>query len=260
MISYLFRLHTGIPLEDAEDELLSSGLLDLYAIEEPSTGETLIGGRFPKNFPTHLLKSCTLTESIEAPTVNWQEQWAQFAEDFHDGKAHIDLTRFGRNHTLLLLPGPGFGDLSHPTTYLMLELMKNRAENRSVIDIGCGSGILTLAALLFGAKSAIGIDIDPLAIEHAKNNATLNQLPALFSLTMPNNLPASNILLVNMILPEQCIVMKDLLRLNALADIWITSGILIDQRKEYLELTSFWGWRLLEETKQDEWLAFVFSM
>ena len=83
-------------------------------------------------------------------TVNWEEQWALFAESSFDGKAHIDLSQFGGASTLLLLPGPGFGDLSHPTTYLMLKMMQNRVQNLPVLDIGTGSGILALAALSLG--------------------------------------------------------------------------------------------------------------
>jgi len=179
--------------------------------------------------------------------INWDEQWAQFAENFYDGKAHISLG----NATLLLLPGPGFGDLSHPTTRLMLQLMAGRVKNQTVLDIGCGSGILTLAALLLGAKSAIGIDIDPEALVHAKKNAKLNNLNATFTDKIPSK--HYSIALMNMILPEQKAVTKPQ------ADLWITSGILVQQRKEYHALTETCDWKLLEEKRCGEWLGFVFK-
>src|SRR3990172_3771542 len=77
--------------------------------------------------------------------INWMEQWEQFAPNFHDGYAHIDLSRFGAETPVRLKPGPGFGDLSHPTTRIMLELVGKRLKKRPLIDIGSGSGILTLS-------------------------------------------------------------------------------------------------------------------
>ena len=72
----------------------------------------------------------------------WDQQWELFAPQFKEGKAHIDLTDYGVCKTLQLYPGPGFGDLSHPTTRLVLQLMKPHLQQRLAIDIGCGSGIL----------------------------------------------------------------------------------------------------------------------
>lgn len=184
--------------------------------------------------------------------INWEEQWAFFAENFYDGKAHIDLGE----KTLLLLPGPGFGDLSHPTTALMLEMMKTHVTGESVLDIGTGSGILTLAALLLGARFAHGIDIDPDALLHAEKNNVLNGLEARFSKTLPNKLPPS-IVLMNMILSEQRLAFSS--RANQAAKLWITSGILATQATEYLAQASDWGWELHSTHRRSDWLGFVFN-
>jgi len=191
--------------------------------------------------------------------IDWTQQWELFAENFHDGKAHIDLTRFGGSSILRLLPGPGFGDLSHPTTYLMLQLMEGRVKDQSVLDIGCGSGILGLSALQLGAKQVLGIDIDPEAIEHAKKNAELNGLQADFGLMVPEGYPGNQIVLMNMIMSEQTVVMEQKDRLNELAQIWITSGILVQQRDVYAQLTKSWGWKLKKEARKGEWLGMVFE-
>ena len=185
-------------------------------------------------------------------SVNWDEQWALFAENFYDGKAHIDLGK----KTLLLAPGPGFGDLSHPTTSLMLEMMHSEVPGESVLDIGTGSGILSLAALLLGARSAHGIDIDPDALLHAKKNNALNGLNARFSKILPKTLPPS-IALMNMILSEQRAAFSP--RANQTAKRWITSGILEAQEGEYLAQTSAWGWTLRSKHQSSEWLGFVFD-
>jgi ribosomal protein L11 methyltransferase len=81
-------------------------------------------------------------------------------------------------------PGMAFGTGTHPTTQLCLELMETffaqpSVENRKpelVVDIGCGSGILSIAALKLGAKSALGVDIDAGSIVNARENADSNQV------------------------------------------------------------------------------------
>lgn len=246
---YLFQA-----LDDqAEEELIRHGLQDLYRIEE---GETIfIGGRCKKK-PSSL-KHSELIEEKES-TIDWEEQWSLFAEGFAEGKAHIDLAKFGGTSTLLLLPGPGFGDLSHPTTYLMLEMMQSHIRGQAVLDIGTGSGILALAALLLGASSAIGIDIDDQALLHARTNAEANHLKARFQKTLPRHTPPS-IVLINMIFPEQKQALRRIERYNKLAKLWIVSGILAEQKEEYLEQTRTWGWKIQEEHQKGEWLGWVFT-
>ena len=108
-------------------------------------------------------------------SIDWKQQWAMHGHQFHEGCVHIPFEGDPfSDQSLRLAPGPGFGDFSHPTTHLMLNLLKNKLKGHNVIDIGCGSGVLTLAALLLGASSAYGIDIEPAIIEHAKGNIALN--------------------------------------------------------------------------------------
>ena len=71
-------------------------------------------------------------------------------------------------------PGPGFGDASHPTTLLTLQLISRLVAGRDILDIGCGSGILSLSALALNAASVIGYDIAFEAILHSIQNAKLN--------------------------------------------------------------------------------------
>lgn len=82
---------------------------------------------------------------------------------------------------LILDPGMAFGTGSHPTTRLCLEwLERNVAAGSTVLDYGCGSGILAIAAARLGAAHVAGVDIDPQAVDAAKSNAERNGVTALF--------------------------------------------------------------------------------
>ena len=93
---------------------------------------------------------------------------------------------------LLLDPGLAFGTGTHPTTALRLEGLDGQGlQDCNVLDFGCGSGILAIAALLLGAKQAVGTDIDYQAIEASRDNAERNGIDASrFPLYLPEQLPA----------------------------------------------------------------------
>lgn len=92
---------------------------------------------------------------------------------------------------LLLDPGLAFGTGTHPTTALCLEWLDAQdLAGCTVLDFGCGSGILAIAALLLGAERAIGTDIDPQALEASRDNAGRNGIaPERFPLYLPEQLP-----------------------------------------------------------------------
>lgn len=251
MKNYLFQIKDHFDAASVEKELQEKGLENTYHIEEKD--KTLIGGFSLKRIVT---ENALLIE--EKHSISWEDQWALFAKDFTEGLAHIDLTPFGAQKTLLLKPGPGFGDLSHPTTHLMLQMMKGRLQNQSVVDIGSGSGILTLSALLLEASFGRGIDIDPKALVHARQNSKLNKLSTkvIFSKKLPKKLPSHQIFLMNMLPSEQ--EAFDPSRWNFCASIWIVSGILKSQQNDYLKLARKWGWDPIEKCERGEWTGWVF--
>lgn len=201
--------------------------------------------------------------------VNWKEQWKAFGHDYRNGYVHIHLKDFGfskngENSLVKLKPGPGFGDLSHPTTKLTLKFMAAYiGKTDSLLDIGCGSGILSLAAGRMGCKDVFGVDIDPEAIAHAKENAILNKLESNVHFCENENLkiPEQGSLLacMNMIRCEQMAAWESLKSHHDKISLCITSGILTDEKEEYLKQTTAWGWTLVEEREDAPWTAFVFN-
>ena len=178
-------------------------------------------------------------------SINWVKQWEDHAPTFKEGKAHIPLP--GGN-TFPLIPGPGFGDYSHPTTQLMLRHMAPLVPHRHVIDIGCGSGILSIAAAYMGACSVHGIDICHKALTHARNNAALNNLTISFSETYHNPLPS--LYLMNMIYSEQIEAIHSVT--PSKGSHFLISGLLANSPyKPPIPLT------LLERHTQGEWACLL---
>lgn len=112
---------------------------------------------------------------------DWESNWMQYYKPIPVGTRLLIVPSWesipvDQNRLVLRLnPGLIFGTGSHPTTAMCLEELEKYAPGASrVLDLGCGSGILAIASLLLGAKSAVGYDIDPKAPETAMSNASYN--------------------------------------------------------------------------------------
>lgn len=142
---------------------------------------------------------------------------------------------------LRLDPGVAFGTGSHPTTRLCLQwLAEQPPVGAQVLDYGCGSGILAIAALRLGASSAVGVDIDPQALVAARDNATQNSVHARFH--APGTEPPGpyRIVLAN-ILANPLMALAPLLALRTAAGgSVVLSGILEDQAREVAEMYARW--------------------
>lgn len=196
--------------------------------------------------------------------IDWHEEWARHAFQFADGVANIDFQKLGikkephwRADAIKLAPGSGFGDCSHPTTRLCLKMMSHLVADKVVLDIGSGSGILTLSAIAFGAKEAFGVEIEPDAIMHAQENARLNGYEALCNFSLKTNI-TPDVLVMNMIRTEQKQALDSLPFSARQAKIAITSGILKEDRKKYLAQTAEWGWKPILQKQEEGWLGFHF--
>lgn len=134
-------------------------------------------------------------------------------------------------------PGVAFGTGTHPTTHLCLEWLSSHALcGRSVLDYGCGSGILAVAAKKLGADIVMGTDIDPQSIEAAKYNAEQNGVEAGFYL--PSKLPDEkfNVVVANILSNPLRILAPALISRVKEGGSLVLSGILERQAEELIEL------------------------
>lgn len=181
--------------------------------------------------------------------IDWHKQWALHAPDFQGGFVHVKPFGFR------LKPGPGFGDLSHPTTQLMLDMLPSKI-SMPVVDIGCGSGVLSLAAHFAGAPEVYGIDIDDGAIAHAKENSELNNAPIFFGKTLPK-IPKRCLVLMNMISSEQQVAWKAQQRLRSYVEEMIVSGIPVEERDRFLARNTYG--KLISMKEHEGWVVFRYK-
>jgi ribosomal protein L11 methyltransferase len=137
---------------------------------------------------------------------------------------------------LLLDPGLAFGTGTHPTTALCLEWLDGQdLAGCNVLDFGCGSGILAIAALLLGAEQAVGTDIDVQALEASRDNAGRNNVPAeKFPLYLPEDLPQvpADVLVANILAGPLVALAPQLASLVKPGGRLALSGILAEQGDE----------------------------
>jgi ribosomal protein L11 methyltransferase len=161
---------------------------------------------------------------------------------------------------LLLDPGLAFGTGSHPTTALCLRWLDNHIKGgESVLDYGCGSGILTIAALKLGAKIGIGVDIDPQAVEVSKKNAQLNQVSAQFYTANEFRDIQADIVVANILANPLKVLAPALAKATVKNGAVVLSGILQEQTESVVAIYSSWfnmhtviekdGWVCLHGTK-----------
>ncbi len=159
---------------------------------------------------------------------------------------------------IVLDPGLAFGTGSHATTFMCLEwITKNITTKNAVLDYGCGSGILAIAAKKFGAKQVSGVDIDPQAIESSMYNAINNQVDITWYLPKQLTNMTVDIVIANILSNPLRILAPVLAKLTT--NKLILSGILDSQIEELSQIYRQWfdvfvatqmdGWVLLECTK-----------
>lgn len=156
-------------------------------------------------------------------------------------------------------PGLAFGTGNHETTRLCLELMeKYLKDGDTILDVGCGSGILAIAGLLLGAKSAVGVDIDATAIKTAKENAQINKVDDRFcaiegdlteKVSGKYNLVVANIVADAIILLSKNI--KDFMNENT---VYIMSGI-IDTRGDEVVSAISDNFEIIHRIEENGWVC-----
>ena len=172
-----------------------------------------------------LLKTQGLSMEVKPlPETDWEESWKDNYPPQSVGKKLMVLPYWledsdtGGRLPVILDPGLTFGTGAHPSTQMVMEFMEDLVKpGFSCLDLGSGSGILSIAALRLGAGSAIGIDIDPKAEDIARENAAYNHFSAPVFQAMTGNVTEDQALMETLSRQEY-----DLVLVNIVADVIIS--------------------------------------
>lgn len=195
---------------------------------------------------------------------NWEENWKQFFKPRRIGRRIVVMPTWESVETgpddvvLVLDPGQAFGTGEHPTTRMCLELLERvGVAGRRVADVGCGSGILAVAAVKLGAASVAAVDIDPIAVEVAKENAEINGVT--FAAVAGEGIAALeggpwDLVVSNIISATLIRISRDVAGTLPQGD-WVVSGILEENWPDVLAAAQRVGFRLQERLEEDGWVA-----
>lgn len=264
---------------------LSVSLLDAAdaenerAILEPGVGETPL---WPEIIMTALFDADSnedlLLQALEAfdeeldlssaqftrvEDQDWERVWLDQFKPMKFGDRtwilpwNLDIPDEAQGQVLIRLdPGLAFGSGTHPTTALCLQWLDSLdLKNKTVLDFGCGSGILALAALKLGAKSAVGVDNDPQALIATHDNAERNEVSRKLQVYLPEQEPEAEypVVVANILASALESLAPVLARRTQAGGLIALSGILKGQEPELLEHYSQW-FDDLQATQLEDWM------
>ena len=205
------------------------------------------------------------TEIIDS--VEWENEWKKYYTPFNIGKVviipeWIDYTPSGGDVPLKLNPGLAFGTGMHETTSMCISLMqKIDLSSSSVLDFGCGSGILGICAAKLGAKDVIFVDTDEQAVTATKYNCGLNGInsPKIYNCDVRQIRDPADVVIANItadVLTDVEPLIKSTLKTGGYA---IISGI-ISQKAEATKATYESDFTLIDSEHKNEWSAYLFKL
>ena len=261
-----------LPETEADDGI---AYLSFYLEEDADTESILKNVRqeLEEMSEFMVLGECSIEES-ETEDVDWVNNWKQYFHQFYVDDILIipsweDVKPEDKDKMVIHIdPGTAFGTGMHETTQLCIrQIRKHVTPDTEILDVGCGSGILGMLALKFGAKHSVGTDLDPCAIDATYENMEVNGISKDQYEVMIGNIiddkavqdkvgyECYDIVVAN-ILADVLVALTPVI-VNQLkkGGIYITSGIIDDKEETVVEAVKKAGLEVLEVTYQGEWVS-----
>ncbi len=205
---------------------------------------------------------------------DWSENWKQYFKPIEVGERVVIVPEWEQvpdtdRVKFIINPGCSFGTGSHESTRMCIEEMeKHMKPGDDILDLGCGSGILSVIGLLLGGGDATAVDIDPMAVETAYSNLELNGLSRELYHGYDGDITTDEKLMAALSEKKYDIVLANIVAdviINLAAYVggfmkktstFICSGIIIERKDEVRAVLEAAGLEIIEERTQGEWSAF----
>ena len=256
--------HIDIIDEDLLAKDRTKGIVHIYISpeENPAEAVSFLAERFTAEGIEHQIDEST------CKNADWENNWKKYFKPMPIGEKLLirpiwedEFDDMGRA-VLHLEPGLAFGSGTHDTTRLCLETLEKYAgEGKKVLDIGCGSGILSVACLLLGAESAVGVDIDALAVKTAKENGRTNGFDepqyTVLQGSMTDKVSGKyDIIAANIVADIIVMLCEDVKNYMNPGAVFITSGIIEPREADVVAAFEKNGFEILARHESGGWLCF----
>ena len=208
---------------------------------------------------------------IETTTIqdsDWENSWKDYFDILNIGEKFVIVPTWREyeneedKYVINIDPGMAFGTGGHETTSLCIKnLEKYVKPHDNVIDVGCGSGILSIAVSYLTDGNLKAVDLDKLAVDVSRENFALNNLENRIEVEESSLLTKEtkkyDVIVANILAHIIELMLEDAYKLLEDGGYFITSGIIKDKKDELLEKMLKQGFKLVEETSDNEWYSFV---
>lgn len=208
-------------------------------------------------------------EVVSVEQSDWANNWKKYYKPIRVGKSIVikpswePYEKQDGDVIVELDPGMAFGTGTHETTRMCMELLERFVTpETTVLDVGCGSGILSITSLLLGAKSIVGVDIDPVAVDVAVENGERNGFCPPRYVIKKGNLADEiegmfDIAAANIVADAIKMLAPDVKRFIKPDGYFICSGIIEDRIDDVKECLNSLGYNIIEVLRQGEWAAML---
>ena len=207
-------------------------------------------------------------EAVGVNDTDWNENWKKYFHATEIGEKLAIVPSWEKydnkdNRTILQIdPGAAFGTGTHATTSLCLDMLQSYVDdNTEMLDIGCGSGILAVASVLLGAKTAVGVDIDAQSVKTAKENAEINSVTDKTEFIVGDLAEKVrgkfSVVCANIVADVVIRLLENVKNYMEADAVLIVSGIIDLRENDVLNAAEKQGFTVIEKRYKDNWCAFA---